>query len=611
MIVKNEEKNLGRCLESVKDIVDEIIIVDTGSTDSTVEIARNYGAKVLFYKWNDNFSAARNYSLEHASGDWILIMDADDELEQSDKSKLLNLMANKHVDVYFMQTLNYVGNEPGLDAVCSLNVRLIRNYRGYRFEGEIHEQITNVNPDTGKGRIRSERVRFRHHGYLNQNIIEKNKRNRNIKILERVLRNNPDDAFTLFNVGNEYSALGNHIKALEYYKRAYSNFRPDTGYGPRLFFRMALSMNTLGLYEEELNIINEGLEYYPSFTDLEYLKASLFHLQDKFTLAIKTYKKCLSMGEPPLYQCFILGAGNFRAHHALSEIYFELGDYNESYYHCIEAIRTNPGFTLPLHKIAKILDKNGVGMDLIKSILESFFETIEDGAPFITLEGVFSGLRRYDIALEYLAKAEKNGVGSEGILYRKGIYLLHLKEFDRAVECFERIKPGEFYETARFKTALCEALKGNLCRASGLLEKPGGFKDSDARTVYKALIEILAGRECEPISSNREESVKFLNIIFELLGIILDAGTPETFEKSLQLLNLIESDEVLLRLAKLYYNSGYYSLAYQEFMRSIKVFGKIDREGIKMLNKVFTLPRRIMVSEVKGNGTDNTTTSCC
>jgi hypothetical protein len=150
-----------------------------------------------------------------------------------------------------------------------------------------------------------------------------------------------------------------------------------------------------------------------------------------------------------------------------------------------------------------------------------------------------------------------------------------------------------------------------LCRASGLLEKPGGFKDSDARTVYKALIEILAGRECEPISSDREESVKFLNIIFELLGIILDAGTPETFEKSLQLLNLIESDEVLLRLAKLYYNSGYYSLAYQEFMRSIKVFGKIDREGIKMLNKVFTLPRRIMVSEVKGNGTDNTTTSCC
>ena len=78
MIVKNEEEYLPRCLENIKDIVDEIIIVDTGSTDKTVEIAKSYGAKVYYFKWNNNFSEARNVSLKYATKDWILILNVDD-----------------------------------------------------------------------------------------------------------------------------------------------------------------------------------------------------------------------------------------------------------------------------------------------------------------------------------------------------------------------------------------------------------------------------------------------------------------------------------------------------------------------------------------------------
>ena len=87
MIVKNEEKLLPQCLESVKDVVDEMVIVDTGSTDDTVAIAENYGARVYFHEWNNSFSEARNHAFEHARGlnpDWFLIMDADEELERKD-----------------------------------------------------------------------------------------------------------------------------------------------------------------------------------------------------------------------------------------------------------------------------------------------------------------------------------------------------------------------------------------------------------------------------------------------------------------------------------------------------------------------------------------------
>ncbi len=92
MIVKNEEENLGRCLKSVQDLVDEIIVVDTGSTDKTVEIAKEYGAKVHYFKWCNDFSAARNESLKYASKNWILIMDGDDEFCSEDKGKNLKIL---------------------------------------------------------------------------------------------------------------------------------------------------------------------------------------------------------------------------------------------------------------------------------------------------------------------------------------------------------------------------------------------------------------------------------------------------------------------------------------------------------------------------------------
>ena len=92
MIVKNEEKYLPQCLNSIKDIVDEIIIVDTGSIDKTVEIAESFGAKVYHYKWNNSFSEARNESLKYANNDWILIMDADDEFCSDDKEKFKELL---------------------------------------------------------------------------------------------------------------------------------------------------------------------------------------------------------------------------------------------------------------------------------------------------------------------------------------------------------------------------------------------------------------------------------------------------------------------------------------------------------------------------------------
>ena len=95
MIVKNEEHNIARCISSVKDVVDEIVVVDTGSCDNTLTIAQSFGAKVFSCPWEDNFSIPRNVSLEHALGEWILMLDADEQLDQESRAGVRKLTRNK------------------------------------------------------------------------------------------------------------------------------------------------------------------------------------------------------------------------------------------------------------------------------------------------------------------------------------------------------------------------------------------------------------------------------------------------------------------------------------------------------------------------------------
>ena len=111
MITKNEENCLEQCLNSVKEIADEIIIVDTGSTDKTKEIAKKFNAKIFDFKWCDDFSAARNESLKHAAKDWILVLDADEIIEKKDLEKIRNIIEDeKGFSGFALEQRSYTNN---------------------------------------------------------------------------------------------------------------------------------------------------------------------------------------------------------------------------------------------------------------------------------------------------------------------------------------------------------------------------------------------------------------------------------------------------------------------------------------------------------------------
>ncbi len=184
MIVKNEEHYLPRCLASIKPIADEIIIVDTGSTDATRDIAEVFGAQVFDYDWPNDFAAARNHSIEKASGDWILIMDADEVIAASDHGKMLDLIkkSESEKNAYVLTTRTYTDRQDSADYtentgqyneemstgwVPSKKVRLFQNQKGVHFVFPVHEKVDPVLTEMGVSIIESP-VPVHHYGKLDQ-----------------------------------------------------------------------------------------------------------------------------------------------------------------------------------------------------------------------------------------------------------------------------------------------------------------------------------------------------------------------------------------------------------------------------------------------------------
>ncbi|MCP4634276.1 MAG: tetratricopeptide repeat protein [candidate division Zixibacteria bacterium] len=218
MIVKDEEENLPRCLESVKDVVDQIVVVDTGSSDKTPEIAKQYGAEVYFHPWKNSFSEARNNSIKYATGDWIIYLDADEELFNEDKELLRSTAFNTKCTIAILQIFNPLQGE--LEGYLQYT-RMWRNFLGFRFEGIVHNQLICDGPAVASN------VRIRHYGYGFESEKMNKKYERSKKLLEKQIDENPDNAFALFNLAQIHRSKKEHDAAIENALKTVSLLSPD------------------------------------------------------------------------------------------------------------------------------------------------------------------------------------------------------------------------------------------------------------------------------------------------------------------------------------------------------------------------------------------------
>ena len=216
MIVKNEEKHLRECLESVRDIVDEIVLVDTGSTDNTVKIAKEFEAKIFHFDWINNFAAARNFSLSNCKGDWILYLDADERLSEKSIKDLKLLTANKKKAAYYCQvrSIDDKNDRPSLMSY----VRLFANDNEIKFEGAVHEQIEN-SLRQNKFEIKNSNIEIVHIGYNLDKDGLQSKAKRNLGILLKEFEKKKNSYYA-FQLGQTYGILNDKHSAIKYFRIA-------------------------------------------------------------------------------------------------------------------------------------------------------------------------------------------------------------------------------------------------------------------------------------------------------------------------------------------------------------------------------------------------------
>jgi len=320
MIVKNEARCLARCLQSIRSIVDEMVIADTGSTDDTVGIAKNFGAKILRFDWVNDFSAARNYSLGQATGDWILVLDAD-EFASDALAKEIREFVQKQPAIGRLKIVSDFRRGGNTLRSQSFVSRLFP--RGAHFQGRIHEQIVSPLPRLNLS------GELWHDGYL-----ETQKSDRNVKLLLAELEHAPDNAYLRYQLAIEYTSLDQTENAFQCLRQSFARMKSGDAFAPNVVVDLLYAAMALKKFDAGIEAIEKAETQLQDFPDY-YLARGLFYMNLIRSNAAKyaselpkierSFQRCLALGETDKYKS-VWGSGTFLASYNLGVFYHAFGN---------------------------------------------------------------------------------------------------------------------------------------------------------------------------------------------------------------------------------------------------------------------------------------------
>ncbi len=292
MIAKNEEQNIDKCLAPLKEQGFELVIADTGSSDRTKLLASHYTEHIYDFKWCNDFSAARNFTIFKASNDWILVVDFDEHLETADIRSLL-----LHIDTHEKGIGTITRHNPcsllsGQTSVMTEQVARFFNRKYNHYQGIIHEQVF---PIDGSNPIYFPiNISFYHHGYENETSLAQ-KANRNLELLLTALEQNPDDPYLLFQTGKCYQVMKDYTSACNYFDAGLScNIDPALTYVQDMIEAYGYCLLELKDYQTALNLSNV-YELFASQTDFVFLMGLIYMNNALFDRAIAEFQKAASM----------------------------------------------------------------------------------------------------------------------------------------------------------------------------------------------------------------------------------------------------------------------------------------------------------------------------
>lgn len=322
MIARDEAASIGRCLASAAEHVDAMLVLDTGSTDATVAIARAAGAEVQRFAWCDDFAAARNAALDHSRADWNLVLDADEWI------------AGGTGHLAMLGSEPFIGRVPvtsvfdlqgGVQAATSWLPRILP--AGVRYTGRIHEQ-----PQSDLRRIRVP-LEITHAGYRESELARKRGRNR--ALLQQALAGAPEDAYLLYQLGKDHEIYREYPAAAACYARALAHVLPADGFRHDLVLRALYTLKqarqfeqAFALAEAEMPDWQQSPDFFFALGDLT-LDWAMENPGEAVTKLLPMAESCwlrsLEIGERPDLEGAVQGRGSFLAAHNLAVLYDGLG----------------------------------------------------------------------------------------------------------------------------------------------------------------------------------------------------------------------------------------------------------------------------------------------
>ncbi len=579
MIVKNEEEMLPDCLESIRNWVDEIIIVDTGSTDKTVEIAESYGAKIYHQEWTKNFSFHRNHSISKATSDWIFIIDADEEFVLDDLGKLKQAAAQTDYHLISFNVFNS-NKETGQNSSFLHSVRMFKRESEYRYDGIVHNQLM-FDPTEKILRLG---ISIRHYGYDLSQEKMKAKIDRSRELLEQQLIDDPNNCFVRYNYVQLLRSQDSHPDKntcqlmLKHATKAIELAKDDNKYGEAVelmaLHQLATTHISLFEYDKAKEYCQKALKIKPDFLDAlltmahacsglrDFEKGELYY--NKFLKTRKNYDETTE--KINLIQVYV-GATHL-GYYGLGLIYELRAEFEKAEEYYLKAIEHFDTFQDVLPRLSRIyLDRKD--SDLALKYINKHLELQPDSDIAHLYKSEYFAQRNNKIETElYLNKALSLTENNVEVYDRASSFLFNMGDFDRSIPVLGKlIKLMPNCQAGLRDIATCYYNTGDFENASVYFGKYLEKNQDDIKVINdlaNCYYKLTDYPKAEMYYSQALEYNSNLNLIYRNLGLTrLQMGKTKEGLALLEKYVEISSEDVAIELVIgiTYSKSGLYQEA--------------------------------------------------
>lgn len=487
MIVRDEERVLGECLASARPFFREILVMDTGSKDRTVEIAQQAGAQVRSMTWPDSFARARTASMEGAKGKWVMWLDADDTLPEHCGELILEAVLNAPDDIVaFVVPVRFV-EEQGFGTAVD-HVKVFRNFPGLEWEGRIHEQIlaslraqaTKSGFEDG-GKIARLAAYVLHSGYDNSPEGQSKKRLRDHKLLKLDLKDRPNHPFVLFNLGMTDHYSGEHAGAVKWLRKSIAHSGPGDSQLRKAYALLGASLRALGKQDEARVVLERGLAAVPGDPEIQFYLAQIAAEAGDHDKAIELYQAVLCADISAVFSSIDPGILGYKTRHNLAMAYLAGDQYSSAREQWQLSLQNEPRIDTAATLFEAAAERED--MPTCRQALSWVRSNIGYVGPWASMVLKLSELTALDPIVHFDAVLKMD---PENIDVRKamGLHLLNSGQPEAAIGQFEILQSRKVPEGAYFLGVIAEQV-GDLTRALGWFEYAHTLNPAHVETILR------------------------------------------------------------------------------------------------------------------------------